>query len=226
MAVAFVSDIENTAATATSVTCASVPGGTGDLLIATLIWRRNSAQLSAGATYNGVAMTQIGGDVTGEAAIAMFYMIAPAGTANVVLSVDTVANLVGFATVFSGAHQTTPIGTRQTMNSTGTATSTSDLTSEVGGLCFDAFAKRTDETGLAANGGQTEHSNQSHAGSYYARTSSKAGAATVNMGWAWTNSANFTHFAVPIAPAAGGLLTSIGTRRRFFFLGTRSTGNV
>ena len=217
MAVAYVSDVENLDNTlaASTLTLSSVVGSGGDLLIAFTTWRRNSAQTCSGATYNGAAMTRIGSDLEGEGGLAAFYTIAPAGTANVVFTYSANALSQGTGIVFSGAHQSAPIGTTaSTSPVAGTSTATGAVTSAADGLCVDCLYLRTSSAGLAADGAQTQRSAQDSAGTIFHRTSTEPGAASVTMSWSWTNSNQYAHLVIPISAAAAA-----ATAKRLLLMG-------
>lgn len=210
MAVAYVSDIEGKDETGTTftLTLANVVGSGGDAVIACVTWRRSNVNMIlGGATYGGNAMTEIpttwGGNGVG---IGMFYYLAPAGTADVVFTFNTLqpAQIHGAAIVLSGVHQTTPVGTGQVSNGTTTGTSTPAATVADDGMVLDCLCKRTNNTGLAIGADQTSRASQFSSGSIYTEISTQPGNADDVASWTWTDSNDFAHRAIPINAAAAG----------------------
>lgn len=206
MAVAYVSDVENSADPASgTLTLSTVLGSGGNVVIAFTTWRSNTGQTCTGATYGGNAMTRIGTEITSTGASLTSFYYVTSSDGDVVFTYSAApTNAQGTALVFSGVDTGSPIGTQQTSASAGTATTTSAVTSATDGLCVDCLGLRSDNTGLTIGAGQTQRSAQEAASSVYHRTSTEPGAASVTMSWSWTNSMGFVHMAVPINAAAAG----------------------
>jgi hypothetical protein len=216
MAVAYVSNISGkTTPSASSITLANVVGSGGNIVVAMVSWRDNSAAIAtSGATYGGNAMTQLGTDYDGAGANsghAVFYYIDPSGTADVVISF-TGANppyIQATAAVFSGVNTSAPFGTVVENNATDSSapyeTTTSAASSESGGLVVDLLTIRSDITGLTIGADQTQISAQDQSATMFHRTSYEAGAASVTMSWSWgLTGQHYRHTVIPIAPAAAG----------------------
>lgn len=171
-----------------------------------------NAPTVTGVTYNGVALTQIqsnGWDDAGSFYLRSYLwrLIAPATGANTVqVTLSAAPNTsIGGAVSVTGAHQTTPeTGTAGTNNITGSAISTT-LGSTVNDLCADCTVV-WDGTGLVVDAGQTERWKESNADTVWHGGSTEPGAASVTMGWTWTNANNFAcHSMVSIAQAAAAV---------------------
>lgn len=182
----------------------------GDCLDITVTWRANTGQTISGVTFNSVSCTQIGSTVTASGGSnARFRLVAPdQTTANVVPTFSAApGNYQITCNVLSGVDQTTPVGDTDSAIGTAVATSTPTVTAAVGDLVIDSLMIRGGPTGITENGGQTALSAQEAASSVYHRTSSEAGAASVDMGWTWTTSSSFAHFIVVYQAAATGSVT-------------------
>lgn len=218
MAVAYVSDIEGKDETGTTftLTLPNVVGSGGDAVLAVVTWRRSNVNMIlGGATYGGNAMTLVnttwGGNGVG---IGVFYYLAPAGTADVVFTFNTLepAGIHGAALVLSGVDQGTPIGTPTVSNGTATGTSTAAATVADDGMVVDVLAKRSDDVGLTIGADQTLRASQFSSGSFYTRVSTQPGTADDVASWSWTNSNDFAHRAIPVnAAAAGPTITDVDT---------------
>jgi hypothetical protein len=219
-ALAAVAYVTSSSGVDTSASDAQVETGSLDttavsdaVVVACMSYRQNAAQTVTGMTHAGNAMTQIGSTIAdGGGAIACFYRV---GSANGVVQGTvsaTPTNLQIGAIVLSGANQATPIGTPVTGQASGVdaaATNTGAATSAVGGLVVDGLFIRGNPASIAVvDAGQTEREAEAAAGSVAFRMSTEDGAASVTMGWTWTNNNRWGHMVIPVSAAAAssGLL--------------------
>ena len=183
----------------------NVDGGAGNFLIIIATWRDSPVNTISSVTYGGSAtgITAIETKVAnGGGATAAYYLIAPAGTETVSVTwASTPANMQVTVLVFSGVHQSAPLGTHATGTGNTTLTSTAAVTSTADGMVVDGIGVRGSPGTITADGGQTERSTQAASGSMHHRTSTEPGAASVAMGWSWTNGTSYTHIVVPLEPA-------------------------
>lgn len=210
-AVSFTSDIEgkDDAPAGATFTLASVPGTTGDLIIAFFSWRANTGQTISGATYGGNAMTQIcTSQAVGGGVLAGFYYTGASSTQNVVATFSAApGNVQGSASVIAGADISgTPLGTA----SCGTDGGVSDtaysqsVTIPANGMAIDGIMIRGGPTGIVADAGQTETAAQQTASSVYLRVSTEPASGDGTLGWSWTTNSTKAQIVVPINAAAGG----------------------
>jgi hypothetical protein len=224
---AYVSHIacEDESGAASTLTCASVVGSGGNIVVALVTWRQNAAQTVTGVTYGGAAMTHCAnpsGDtwplVIDGGAVDCYYYLNPAGTASVVwtFSATITGSSQGGALVFSGVDVSgTPIGTIQSSEvASATATATSDVTVDADDMIVDVVMQR-DSAVLTIGANQTERSNNNAAGSIQGRTSTQDGADGGAMSWTIGAATNFAHASIPLNGAAAGA----GAPKRLLLMG-------
>ena len=186
----------------TSFTVSHTTGSGTNRLMLVGISQRNRNVTSV--TYGGTPLTLVGENVNGTSGRMHMYMLLnpPSGTANVVVNLDADPDrgIVVGVTTFTGVNQSTPLGTFATANGSSSAASTT-VNSANGELVFDVATYRN--TTMAANAGQTERYNVYSGNEIYGGSSTKAGAASVNMGWAGSASQNWAIGAVSIKPSTG-----------------------
>ena len=217
-AVSFTSDIE--AATAngvdTTLTLASVPGTTGDIIVAFFSWRKGSTQTVTGVTYGGAAMTQICTDqASGGGAMSGWYYTGATSTQDVVATFSLApANMQGSASVIAGADISgTPLGTA-TCNANASATAASGaVTIPAGGMAIEATFIRGGPTGITVNAGQTQVAAKLDAGSMYYQASTEPDSGDGTLGWTWTVSNTSGQIIVPVLPASAGATVNFFPRR-------------
>lgn len=120
--------------------------GTNRLLtVAVAVGTGGTDSMTASATYAGVAMTSAGkvhtnGYINGY--VQLFYLVAPPTGANTVVVTTSAApsSIVGGSVSFTGADQTTPLGTAQTAFGNGTAASVAVASTTTGNMVVDAIA--------------------------------------------------------------------------------------
>lgn len=186
------------------------------MLVGVTLNNYNSETVSS-ITYNGAALTPVGSVAsTTNIRVEIWRLIAPTtGTHDVVITFS--ANLrygakAGVAT-FTGAHQTTPLGTFASANGNSAGPATVNVTSATNELVFDTVGCQGDEDGLfcsslSVGGGQTQLWNLSalegstNGEQTLAAASTEPGAASVTMSWtiAPASAAPWAIGAVPIKP--------------------------
>jgi hypothetical protein len=196
-------------AEATSVNHAAT--GANRLAIAAIAWFGNTATVT-GMTSNAVAMTQIGSALvhpdSDNLRLAAFYIIAPSTSSVSYAAAFSGSPLLNYVQVmsFTGVDQSTPIGTHAGNNSSGDQTAVSStVSSAINDLVADFLY--TVGTAATVGAGQTERLTASDWGGngLQNRTSTEAGATSVDMTWTLGSAAKWLQFAIPIqAVIAGG----------------------
>lgn len=197
MAVVHDADSNSGEVTATSATWAHTVTGSSTGIRVSVHW--TSGADPTGVTFNGVALTHVGGDsASGKKVDHWFLAGAATGTHDIVVTFAASTNFVAAASSFTGVDQGTP--TSGFTSAQGfDATPTLAVTSAVGDMVVDG----TTPSGAAtAAGGQTEEYNVFTA-SIPAMGSRKGGAASVTMAWTAPNNA-WTIAAFNIKAAAAG----------------------
>jgi len=162
--------------------------------------------------YNTVALTAVGEANNGNAHVDLFRLINPASGANTVEIVlaSAVDRLVGGSLSFTGANQTTPLGTLA--SATGGDSPSVTVTSATDEIVLDAVTIANNPT-LTVDGSQTERYNVNINSAGRSAGSTEAGAASVSMDW--TQSAtegwgivgvSVKPVAAPVGPPAGSLM--------------------
>jgi len=164
----------------------------------------DSSDTVTSVTYNGVSMTAIPSSSTtnGQYYIDGFYLIAPAtGTNTISVSVSgSVFDLGAGAISFTGAHQTTMLGTAVT--ATGTSTTPSvNVSSAATEIVSDGLVIVHSGT-LSVGASQTSRWNTFAGGGFikYAG-STETGSGTTTMSWSNSTSQVWAIAAVPVKPA-------------------------
>jgi hypothetical protein len=184
---------------------------TTDLIIVVSVVTHSNIDVSD-MTIGGSAATFIDGHATVARRISMWYRVGVSPGANTIsMNFSGGANTVrASARSFCGVNQTTPIGTPAKVESTGTSASV-NVSSATGELVIDAIVARNPGTLTltVGGGGQVEDLNISV--DPYQAESHKAGAGTVTMSWALSESQDWHQIGVSLKPAAA---PAGGTRRR------------
>lgn len=224
MAVAFDAASSGQTTNATSITVAHTCSGSDRVLFVGVGWSTGPEAMASvtGVTYNGVALTQIWEiiDSPTDHANAGWYLIAPAtGTNNIVVTFASAMDEICAGGIsFTGAHQTSPLGTFQTANGT-TGNATVNVSSAADEIVVDNCY--VGQNGITVGAGQTQRWQQANIGSYSTGGgSTETGAATTTMSWTITSGNPWNIGAVPIKPAGaaasgtkkliGGKLTNGG----------------
>lgn len=198
--------------------------GADRVVLVGVAWRMTSAVTVTGVTYGGVAMTSVGSQFhTASAANARMHLwrlVAPAtGAQTITITMSGQVNdLIGGAVSFTGADQTTPVGTFASAEGNSTSPATVDVTSATGEIVVDTVCSSGLAVTLTAGAGQTQRWNSGIIATAIGAGSTEAGAATVTMSWTLNTVANWVIGAVSVKPvsAAGGVtypqLERFGTR--------------
>ena len=189
------------AVSSTTLTWMHTATGSNRLVIVGVSYIHASATVSV--TYGGVAMTSVGSAVQGgDDRMQMFRLVNPptgAQTVTVTFSVAVIQKIGGSVSM-TGVNQTTPLGTF--VSATGfTTTPSVTVTSGAGELVIDTLAGDTGVGTTTVNAGQTQQWNLKPANT--GAGSTKAGAASVTMGWTFSTADNWSHGAVSVKPAVG-----------------------
>lgn len=190
-------------ASATSLTFAHTCTGADRLLLVTAA-NAIIADVS-GVTYGGVAMTYVADILRGDTIrIHLFRLIAPATGANdvIITLVSGATAIVGGSQSFTGAHQTTPLGTPATASGYDTAPSIA-VSSATGELVADAVGTEPNNA-PTVGAGQTERWNLGVGTTVRAAGSTEPGAASVTMSWTLGATQRWVIIGVSIKPAAAG----------------------
>ena len=161
-------------------------------------------------TYNGVSLNPEGSVAEGnDARVEIFSLLdPPTGTYDVVITFSAPLRRAAIAGVmtFTGAHQSTPLGSFFSNNDTPpSAGPTVDVTSASNELVFDTVACETC-TSLTVGASQTERWNISEPSGWsptLGAGSTEAGAGTVTMSWTQGSDDHWAIGAVPIKPSGG-----------------------
>jgi hypothetical protein len=189
---------EGTTNNGTSITVTPAITGSDRLLIACPGWVDGGAQSVTAVTHNGVAMSLVAlADDAFAYRQAMYYLVAPATTG------DTVATWSGgvqghlVVVPWTGANQSTPLGTAALDSGTSSAPSVT-VTSAAGETVLDCVRMNTD---YVEGSGQTLIADTETTG--WAKASTEAGAASVVMDWTGSNG-RWSSVGVSVKPAGGG----------------------
>ena len=195
MAVAHIaSDSDFTGAvTDTFPTITVTPSGVDRLLVISLSWFDPSNTITGAARVNGSSSGVVADGSTyhfdgDRRHIAQFYVIAPAASA---LSIDgllsaSAENLFIGASAYSGAHQTTPLGTRQQADGGGTSISLALSGGDAAGMIYAAGLSYTSTMTSTAG---TERWNESNGGDGKAFAFADATGASGTISWSQSSTA-------------------------------------
>lgn len=167
-----------------------------------------------GFTYNGVAFTAVpsGSATINNYSVTLYYLIAPATGSNTVSVTTTGAvNDIGIGVIsFTGADQTSPLGTANT--ATGTSTTPSVIVSSAADqIVVDGLTIVHSGT-LSVGASQTQRWNI--IGGYgYLKSggSTETGAASTTMSWSNSTSQDWALAAVPVKPVSTAINSHLGT---------------
>jgi hypothetical protein len=158
---------------------------------------------TSGVTWNGAAMTLIGGPVaSGNGRVSVYSIVNPSsGPVTVTMASST--TIVAGSISFTGADQTTPTGTFASATPSGT-TSSLNVTSAVGEMVFNIVQYAN--TGILTATGASQTARWTHnANPESGGESTTPGAATVTVSWSTTGvSDNWIIAGVSVKAAAGG----------------------
>jgi len=171
---------------ASPVAWAHTCAGSDRLLIVCLGLSDHDAATVTGVTYNGVAMTLVGGATEGSGDLKrryeMWRLIAPAtGAHNVsVAFTGTDLNVEAVAVSFSNAHQTDPIETYGSASGTG-APASIQVASGEDQLVIDCLVRQSSDPPTCGAGQTLQYAISSQS------VSTKVGSVATQMLWTWPN---------------------------------------
>jgi hypothetical protein len=202
----------------TSMTISHTTSGSNRLMLVGVALNNNQSETVSSVTYNGLALTLVGTAAsTTNTRVEIWRRIAPStGTNDVVITFSGNLRYGARAGVmtFTGAHQTTPLGTFAGANGNTVGPATVNVTSAATDLVFDTVGCAANDTAtlcgsLTVGAGQTQRWNlfALDAGSTGEQTraagSTEPGAASVTMSWAIApvTAVPWAIGAVPIKPS-------------------------
>lgn len=208
-AVSFVSAVTATDVTDTvsTLTLANVVGSGGNVLLTGCTWRQDAGETIASVTYGGSAtgITLIHDGATNEAAGALYYLVNPAGTADVVVTFSANTRSQCSALVLSGVDTASPLFDTDEGISVGTSVSLT-LSNTTDGLLVDMFTRRGNNEAMTPGADQTERSAQSSGAAVILhRTSTQPATADGVMSWSWATGSDNYLIAVTLAPSSAAV---------------------
>lgn len=180
----------------------TTPAGSNRVLVLLIGIDDTGGSLST-VTYNGVGLTQhasAGGASPGRRNFVYYLIDPPTGANTVVVTWTGDAEILAFAASFSGAHQTTPLGTAASATATSTAPSI-EVASGTDDLVID-LVHTTGDPGLTEGGGQTQREVESNQFSAIG-VSTGSGVGSVTMSWTLGLSVAWTHIGVCVKAPRG-----------------------
>jgi hypothetical protein len=141
-------------------------------------------------TYGGQALTQHHRESNPTAVVVeMWRKIAPLAGANLLeIEISDSTNLVLGGVNFTGAHQTTPLGTVTASQATGADPVTDDVTGAADGLVVDCLGLSGVVTPPDVGSAQTSRFANQDEGDFFGASSTQGGGGTVTMSWDDTGS--------------------------------------
>lgn len=174
----------NSSAPATSQSFSyTSPSGNNRLLVVTVSTRSGPV---TGVTWDGTALQKAIGIPVGDVESSIWYLIAPGvKTGNVVVSLTSSGHAKCAAVTYTGAEQTYPIRERSSGPFESTTAPAMTFVSNAVDTCLDVITGPDNGTGATptADAGQTERFISNVVGDCRGAVSTKAGAASVTMGW-------------------------------------------
>lgn len=182
-------------------------------LLVLLLGFGDAASISS-VTYDGNAITRLGGAANDVDKMDIWYLVnPPTGSATISMQAADTAVWSVAALDIAGAHQSTPFGTEAT--NTGSSTNPSvTVSAATGDLVVDGVAAGDPNNAYTATAGagQTERLNQDSGTNgdwdIKALGSTEAGAASVVMDWSLSSSRPWASIGVAVKPASGGTAAS------------------
>jgi hypothetical protein len=193
---------DNSQLTVTNSTATFVVGSGSNRLLLAAIWTYPSAYSST-PSYNSVNLTQVVGDISdgsGGDHIQLWKLINPASGSHSFSAGTTVNDIVLIS--FSGVHQTTSLGTAQTVQqTTGHATPiTVNVSSASNEMVFDAATISNNCTRtMVAHTGRVQVANDGN--DEYVVASYQPGIATTVCDWTISTNQQWAHIAIAVKPA-------------------------
>jgi uncharacterized repeat protein (TIGR01451 family) len=186
-----------------------------------------------GVTFNGIALSLVGAhnDTNNTRRVEMWYLLAPVGTFNVIVSVNLpTAGSVGVvagATTFTGVDQTVPLGTFVSADGAAGAYSQADVPSVVNGMILDTLATDGTQT-VTVPGPQVSQWNVRSASNanpgVRGAGDSRTGAPSVPISETFSGASNWSLGAVSINPSTADI--AVATSVSAVPLGQSSIYNI
>ncbi|MFZ2777676.1 MAG: FISUMP domain-containing protein, partial [Candidatus Moraniibacteriota bacterium] len=194
--ITFDSAAHATSASANSVTFNHTNNCSGSSIVFVLV---SGGNIPSGATYDGVSMTSLASVNSMPAKATAYYLVnPPTGTKQVVASVSSSGTISAISETYCNIDATNPIGTVQAAASSYGASQNVNVSSATNDIVVDfLIVDNSPPTAAVAGGGQTARSNYDESYAIIA-SSEKAGAATTNMSWTWTNSSLSQMISIPV----------------------------
>lgn len=221
-AVAFDAASEGNGGGASNLTVSHTISGSNRVLYACLAgYDADYAVGDVTATYDSVSMDVFFTDTATNAnrPTRVFRLVAPnTGTHNIVYSWPSGTRYFTVSNgSFTGVDQADPDDAQSATDGSGGNDQTSQaISSATDDMVMDCLVGNTGMTGLVVNQGNTLIASEIGAGLNAIGTSYEAGAASVTIGWDWTEYTDFVHFGWNINAATGGGSACLG---RFSMLG-------
>lgn len=200
--------------TGDTLTFASVNAGAGDCLLVFAVRRVTfTGNILSGVTFGVTGLTEaiqfnpFDGTQTSTGAIAAFRLVAPSGIDTITVTFNAATNQRNAAYyVLSGVDQTTPLSTIATTYQPGPFNKIGGTTtdSQDDGLVVDCVGMRNNVVSTIAvdTAGQVFRHAVAQTTSDMLATSTKPGASSVTMRWAWTGNEDERSIAlIPVNPA-------------------------
>lgn len=211
--------VSSAGGSASSFSWAHTCAGSDRVLLLGISWYDTIDTISS-VTYNSVAMTLVpsSSKSIGQYTTVLYYLVAPATGSNTVAVTFTnaVFDFGGGAVSFTGADQSTPLGTANTASGTSTTPSVA-ITSTTGEIVLDTLIITHSGT-LTVDGSQTQRWNSTGGGFTKYAGSTEDGASTTTMSWSNSTSQDWAITGVPVKPVAVAgssvrqlCLTGVGT---------------
>ncbi len=193
----------------TSATCALTVSGTNRLLVVQITMDPGTDPSTATCTYDSVSMSTTFNDYSNtNRPVAVRHLIAPnTGTHDIVCSEGGNRAWAVNAASFTGAHQTTPMGSQSVQDGSAGGTSGSvSISSAAGDMVLGFLVTTNGVTDAAPDASATTVRTQfsDGDGQNMSGMSYWTGAASRSMGWSWTAYANYMVWGINIAQASGG----------------------
>lgn len=195
---------------ASSFSWAHTCSGSDRLLMLGIAWYDSIDTISS-VTYNSVAMTIVpsSSKSIGQYTVVLYYLINPASGSNTVAVTFSggVFDFGGGAVSFTGADQTTPLGTAATASGTSTTPSVA-VTSASGEIVLDTLIITHSGT-LTVDGSQTQRWNATGGGYTKYAGSTEGGAASTTMSWSNSTSQDWAITGVAVKPVSANTVRQL-----------------
>ncbi len=195
----------NGSGSGTSLTISHTVPSASNLLLVSFGYQTASSTPTVTATYNGVAMTQLGGVLDALHGQCLFYLLAPtAGTANVIISISqSIASSIAIVSDYSSANIDS--GLTFDVVSTLDGGGTSNTLSPIGNTTIDpdliyASSLVLSATNQTPTNSQTELADITTTGLGIVAGYKTAIGVTTPIGWSWASAGQNVLIAVAIRP--------------------------